>query len=434
MKTITKVEKQMVAGDLSFPTSLCFDDSGVAYVAESGLPWGGAKRGGRVYRIEESGEKTMLIDGLRHPVNGLCWHKGSMIVSEGGYPGRISRLTPDGERTTILDDLPGMGNYHTNMVVVGEDDKIYFSQGALTNLGVIGMDAYELGWLGRLPHNCDIPGYPVELTGQTYETVNPFSDEPASKAYTGAFSEFGSSHTPGSRLEPKLPCTASIMSCDLDGGNLELVCWGIRNAYGLGFLPDGRLIASDQGSDDRGSRPIGFVPELVYEIKKGGWYGWPDFIGGVPVTDPQFYPKRTPGPELQFVLSNHDELPKPEKPLIALPINSAATKFDCIPPSSSHFPGQILFALFGDEKPMTAPEGYRVGRNLVRIDPADWSLHPLPDLEVHRPIDVKYNPHDDTVWIVDFGEFEMSDKGLECTSNTGKVWKVSAADLLANHE
>lgn len=434
METVTKVRKQIAAKDLSFPTSLCFDESGVAYVAESGLPWGGAKRGGSVYRIEDNGEKTLLVDGLRHPVNGLCWHKGSMIVSEGGYPGRISRLSTEGKRTTILNDLPGMGNYHTNMVVVGEDDRIYFSQGALTNLGVIGMDAYELGWLKRLPHNCDIPGYPVELVGQTYETTNPFPDNPATKMNTGAFAEFGSAHVSGTRLEAKLPCTASIMSCDLDGSNLELVCWGVRNAYGLGFLPDGRLIASDQGSDDRGSRPIGFVPELVFEIKKGAWYGWPDFIGGIPVTDPQFYPKRRPGPELDFVLSNHDELPTPEKPLTTLPINSAATKFDCIPQSSSLFPGQILFALFGDEKPMTAPEGFKVGRNLVRIDPSDWSKHPLPDLEVHRPIDVKYNPHDDTVWIVDFGEFEMNDKGVESKSNSGKVWKVRAADLLTNDE
>jgi glucose/arabinose dehydrogenase len=434
MEIAMKIEKQLQADELSFPTSLCFDDNGTAYVAESGLPWDGAKRGGSVYRIEENGEKTLLVEELRHPVNGLCWHKGSMIVSEGGFPGRISRLTPDGIRTTILDNLPGLGNYHTNMVVVGEDDKIYFGQGALTNLGVIGMDAYELGWLGRLPHNCDVPGFPIEMVGQTFETEDPFSDDPNSRKQTGVFSEFGSSHEPGARIEPKVPCTASIMSCDLDGSNLEMVCWGIRNAYGLGFLPDGRLIATDQGSDDRGSRPIGFVPEMVYEIKKGAWYGWPDFIGGVPVTDPQFYPKRRPGPALDFVLSNHHELPTPEKPLLALPINSAATKFDCVPESSSQYPGQLIFALFGDEKPMTAPAGFKVGRNLVRVDPSDWSQHPLPDLDVNRPIDVKYNPKDDSVWIVDFGEFEMNEKGVESKSKTGKVWKVKAADLLISHE
>jgi glucose/arabinose dehydrogenase len=429
MEVSTQVEKQLVVDELSFPTSLCFDENGNAYVAESGLPWDGAERGGRVYKISSDGTKKLFAEGLKHPVNGLCYHKNAIIVSEGGFPGRISRLDMNGTRSTILDDLPGLGNYHTNMVAIGADDKIYFSQGALTNLGVIGMDAYELGWLGRLPHNCDKPGYSVVLEGQTFETVNPLTDNEEDRAQTGAFSDFGAFHEPNTRLSPQLPCTASIMSCDLEGNNLELVAWGIRNAYGLGFLPDGRLIATDQGSDDRGSRPIGHVPELMFEIKKGAWYGWPDYIGGVPVTDPSFMPSR--GPELNFLLSNHDELPKPEKPLLMLPINSAATKFDFLPSTHPDYPGQLILTLFGDEKPMTAPAGFKVGRNISRIDPSDWSHHPLPDLELDRPIDVKYNPADDSIWIVDFGEFEMSEKGVESKKETGKVWKIKSSELFS---
>lgn len=429
MEVETSIDKKLVADKLSFPTSLCFDDSGTAYVAESGLPWDGAGRGGRVFKILEDGSKKLLAEDLKHPVNGLCYHKNSIIVSEGGFPGRISRLDLEGNRTTIIDDLPGLGNYHTNMVVVGDDDKIYFSQGALTNLGVIGMDAYELGWLGRLPHNCDKPGYSVVLNGQTFDTKNPLSENKDDRAQTGAFSDFGASYQPNTRLDAQLPATASIMSCDLDGQNLELVAWGIRNAYGLGFLPDGRLIATDQGSDDRGSRAIGRVPELMFEIKKGAWYGWPDFVGGKPVIDPSFAPTR--GPKLEFLLSNHDELPEPEKPLLELPINSAATKFDCLPISHPDYPGQLIITLFGDEKPMTAPAGFKVGRNISRIDPSDWSHHPLPDLELDRPIDVKYNPIDDSIWIVDFGKFEMSDKGVESQKETGKVWKINSQELFS---
>ena len=427
MESLVEIKKVLVAEELSFPTSLCFDSDGNTYVAESGLPWDGSGRGGRVFKISKTGEKQLIADGLMHPVNGLCWYEDYMIVSEGGYPGRISKLTAEGERSTILDGMPGLGNYHTNMVVVGPDEKLYFSQGALTNLGVIGMDAYELGWLGRLPHNCDTPGYDIMLAGQTFETRDPLSDLEGARAYTGAFSEFGKSHPAGTRLKASLPCSASIMRCNIDGSGLELVAWGIRNAYGMGFLPDGRLIATDQGSDDRGSRPIGHVPELMFEIKEGAWYGWPDFIGGVPVTDPQFKPTR--GSELEFILSNHDELPNPERPIVELPINSAATKFDCLPLSHPQYPGQIILALFGDEKPMTAPEGFKSGRNISRIDPQDWSHHPLPDLELDRPIDVKYNPDDDCIYIVDFGEFEMSEKGVEAKSKSGKIWKIKSTDI-----
>jgi hypothetical protein len=36
---------ELVAEGFSFPTSLTFDEAGVAYVAESGLPFGGAPPG-----------------------------------------------------------------------------------------------------------------------------------------------------------------------------------------------------------------------------------------------------------------------------------------------------------------------------------------------------------------------------------------------------
>ena len=80
-------------------------------------------------------------------MNGLAFHDGLFCISEGGHPGRISRWAQGRERETVLDGLPGLGKYHTNMTVVGPDGRLYFSQGALTNSGVIGLDAYELGWL-----------------------------------------------------------------------------------------------------------------------------------------------------------------------------------------------------------------------------------------------------------------------------------------------
>ena len=70
-----------------------------------------------------------------------------------------------------------------------------------------------------------------------------------------------------------LPCTAAVMRCDAEGDGLELVAWGLRNAFGLGFLPDGRLLAVDQGADDRGSRPVGNAPDTLFEVHQGGWYG-----------------------------------------------------------------------------------------------------------------------------------------------------------------
>lgn len=417
-----KERLHLVADQFSFPTSLTFDEAGHVYVAEAGLPFGGAPPGGRIWRLEASGAHTLLIEGLRPPVNGLTCHQGALYVSEGGHPARISRLTLDGQQTVLLDGLPGPGNYHTNMVAFGPDGYLYFSQGAMTNTGIVGLDAYELGWLRRLPHAHDLPGHEVVLTGVNVTTPNPLDPTTDAQTTTGAFAPFGTSTTPGQRIPAQLPCTAAVMRCRPDGSGLELVAWGLRNAFALGFLPDGRLLAVDQGADDRGSRPVGNVPDLLFEVRPGAWYGWPDFIGGDPITDAQYLPTRGSAPT--FVLANHHELPPPERPLLRFPPHAAAVKFDVAPASLAAWAGRIFVALFGDEAPMTAPAGPRVGRSVALIDPSDWSLHTLVAGPLMRPIDVRFDPTGDALYILDFGEFEMSTAGVVARAKSGKVWRL----------
>jgi glucose/arabinose dehydrogenase len=410
--------------ELSFPTSLAIGEEGSLYVAESGLPFGGASPGGRIWRLEPNGERTLLVENLRQPVNGLTLYDRHLYVSEGGSPARISRFDTEGNnQTVILDNLPGPGNYHTNMVAFAPDGKLYFSQGAMTNTGIIGLDAYELGWLRRLPHGYDLPGYDVVLTGINVETPNPLSSNTTGTVSTGSFVPFGERTTPGQRIEAQLPSTASIMRCNADGSELELVAWGLRNAYGLGFLPDGRLLAVDQGADDRGSRPVGNAPDMLFEIRRGAWYGWPDFIGDVPITDSRFQPERGEAPT--FLLANHDELPAPEKPLLNFPTHTAAVKFDIAPADASPWAGHLFVALFGDEVPMTAQSGPKVGRSVMRVDPSDWSLHPFVQHGLLRPIDVRFNQAGDELYILDFGSFEMLDKGeVSAEARSGKIFKL----------
>ena len=225
-----QLDGQQVAAGLHFPTSLTFGPGGVAYVAESGLPFDGAPAGGRIWRLAVDGTRQLLADGLAPPVNGLTYHDGALWVSEAGPPGRISRLDLGGGKTVVVDGLPGPGNYHTNMVAFGPDGLLYFSQGAMTNTGLVGLDAYELGWLGRLPHEHDLPGFDVILQGVNIETADP-PHGPDARATTGVFSPFGCATAPGQRVPAQLPRTAAVMRCQPDGRGLELVAWGLRNAY-----------------------------------------------------------------------------------------------------------------------------------------------------------------------------------------------------------
>ena len=420
---------ELIIDGLSFPTSLAISEDGVFYVAESGLPFGGAAPGGRIWCFESNTRRTLLAENLHPPVNGLTLHDRHLYVSEGGHPARISRFELDGSgQTVILDNLPGPGNYHTNMIAFGPDSKLYFSQGAMTNTGIIGLDAYELGWLRRLPHGHDLPGYDIVLTGANAETSNPLSADKNATAFTGAFVPFGERTAPGQRIKAQVPCTASVMRCNADGSDLELVAWGLRNAYGLGFLPDGRLLAVDQGADDRGSRPVGNVPDMIFEVRKGAWYGWPDFIGDIPITDSRYQPERGGAPG--FLLANHDDLPAPDKPLLSFPPHTAAVKFAVAPQTSRSWSGQLFVALFGDEVPMTAPSGPKVGRSVARVDPSDWSLHPFVQDGLLRPIDVRFSTSgDDELYILDFGRFEMLDKGgVNAEAKSGKILKVKSEE------
>jgi glucose/arabinose dehydrogenase len=418
---------ERVAGGLHFPTSLAFDGDGALWVAESGLPFAGSPPGGRVLRMAPDGSWRGVAEGLRAPLNGLTWDAsaGGFLVAEGGEPGRVGRLGTGGGHTTLVDGLPGAGNYHTSVAVAGSDGWIYFSVGAMTNLGVVGLDGSELAWLRRVDHSWDVPGYDIELAGLNF--TSPAAPGSAETVTTGAFSPFGTPTRPGQRVPAGLPCTAAVLRCRPDGTDLALHAWGLRNAFGLGFAPDGRLLATDQGADERGSRPIAGVPELVYEVRPGAWYGWPDFVGGVPVTDRRFRSRR--GPEPSFVLANHDELPPPERPLAALPVHAAATRFDFAPPGTP-LAGCMLLALFGDERPLTAPAGPRVGRSVVALDLAAGSLRPLTRQgALERPIDVRVDPSGRWLYVLDFGAFEMAGGGrVEARAGSGGVWRLSLAE------
>lgn len=406
----------LVASGLAFPTSLAFDERGNLYVAEAGLPFGGAPAGGTVLAIGPDGSREVIGKGFRPPVNGLSFHDGALYVSEGGHPGQITRLALDGSRAVVIGGLPGPGNYHTNMALAGPDGWLYFSQGAMTNTGVVGLDSYELGWLRRLPHAHDVPGIEIVLEGVNFETDDPLTGG-GLKATTGAFQPFGCPSEKGQLISAGLPCTAALMRCQPDGSRLELVAWGLRNAYGLGFLPDGRLLAIDQGADDRGSRPIGNAPDAVFEVVGGAWYGWPDYIAGEPITAPSFLPQRGPAPG--FLLADHASLPPPSAAVFKFPPHSAATKFCAV--------GEELYvALFGDERPMTAPAGPPAGRSLARLSTRDWSLRAMPVGPLHRPIDVGLNPMSGELFVLDFGFFEMQTDGtLDARPGTGGVWRIA---------
>jgi hypothetical protein len=80
------------------------------------------------------------------------------------------------------------------------------------------------------------------------------------------------------------------------------------------------------------------------------WYGWPDYTGGIPVTNPIFKPdgKKLP----KFLLAEHPMIPP--KPVTVFKPHSAIMGFDINYDSGFAPTDEVYIAEFGSEAPETA--------------------------------------------------------------------------------
>jgi glucose/arabinose dehydrogenase len=415
----------LVAEGFTFPTSVTFDDKGTPYVVESGYAYGEVFLEPKLFRVEANGKYTEVVRGENNgPWTSVYFHNGSFIVAEGGQlkGGKILRISTDGKIEALVEGLPGMGDHHTNGAVVGPDGFIYFGQGTATNSGVVGTDNFNFGWLKRNPEFHDIPCKDITLAGKNFETDNPLQD--GSKAVTGAFSPFGKETKENEVIKGRVPCSGAIMKIPADGGEPELVAWGFRNPFGLAFNTKGELYATDNGYDERGSRPVFGTGDLLWKVENGLWYGWPDYSGHHKVhgVEPLLseIPNEVPDPAAEFG------------------VHSSSNGIDFSQNDKFGYSGEAFVAQFGDNAPVVGKTLAPVGFKVVRVDtetgvikdfavnkgktngPASW----LDKGGLERPVAVRFNPDGTELYIVDFGVMQMTDKGASPKEGTGVLWKV----------
>ncbi|MEX0905678.1 MAG: hypothetical protein WD028_08150 [Balneolaceae bacterium] len=434
-------EIEVIAAGLNFPTSITFDDEGRAYVTESGYSYGEKWALPRLLRLNENGQtEVVAAGGINGPWTGSDYSDGYFYIAEGGHlaGGRILRIDQDGEREVLADSLPGFGDHHTNSPLIN-DGYVYFGQGTATNSGIVGIDSAEFGWLKRNPDFHDIPCEDISLTGQNFETVDVLNEESDENVFTGAYSPFGESTEEGQVIEGRLPCNGAVMRIPVEGGPVELVAWGLRNPFGLAYSPDGRLFATDNGYDDRGSRPVWGTGDLLWEIETGTWYGWPDFSGHHSLTDNDEY--KAPGEAaIEPLLAQHPN--EPPEPTAIFGVHSSANGIDFSANAEFGYEGEAFIAQFGDMAPgvgkVLSPVGFKVVKADVstgviedfavnkgsRNGPATW----LDSGGLERPVDVKFDPSGETLYIVDFGIMRMSEEGPEPVKETGVVFKITRTE------
>ncbi len=438
---------EAVATGLAFPTGVAFDDDGRAYVTEAGYSYGGFSSTPRLLRVESDGRTTEVAVGDNPPWNGVAFYPGSGPGQAGAFfvaggherPGQVLRITPDGETTVLVDGLPSLGDHHTNGPAVGPDGWLYFGQGTATNAGVVGLDNFAFGWAQEHPDFHDTPCRDVTLAGLNRTTPNPLTPDEGDRATTGAFVPFGTSTEAGQVIPGALPCSGAVMRVRPDGSGLELVAWGFRNPFGLAFAPDGALYVTENQYDVRGSRPVFGTGDLLWRVEPQPetipWYGWPDFWGGVPLSEDGFEApgERAPGTVLQEAPGH------PPRPVVVLGVHASANGLDVSREVAFGYEGDAFVAEFGDMAPGTgkvlAPIGYRV----VRVDveagtvhefaankgetngPASW----LGTGGLERPVAVRFSPDGRALYVVDFGVMTIGEQGPEPRPGTGVLWRIT---------
>ena len=420
---------QIITG-LTFPTAITWDEDGRLYVAEAGYAYGPKEVGpGRIIRIDDAmmpvtSTRTVVADNLNSPTTDVKFHNGELYVA---HRGALSVIR-SGVRQDLLTGLPS-GDHYTGEIAFDDEGWVYLGNGTVTNSGVVGDDNFRFGWAADNPDLHDVPAQDVTLTGRNYSSLDLRTANPADRTITGAFSPFGTSTTAGQTVEVGDRPSGVIYRIKADGSDPQVYAWGLRNPFGLGFAPDGRLMAVDQGYDERGVRPVANAPDPVYVVQEGGWYGWPDYAAGIPLTDPSFAPSSEGGP-VSPLLQN---TPTPVQPIARLEPHIAAMKFD-FAPVAFDTAQRMYIACFGSGDPVTGSTGSPAGSSIVALNlssgnvemfaknrdggPAGRSL-----MALNRPIDAKFGP-DDCLYIVDFGVFEVNGQVPNAVPGTGIVWKV----------
>lgn len=441
---------EVVATGLKFPTGVAFDGDGTPHVTEAGYSYGEIFTTPRLVRVGPDGELTEVargesegVDPARAPVaaktngpwTGVVFHEGAFYVAEGGQTlgGRILRVSPDGKIQVLLSGLPSLGDHHTNGPAIGPDGKLYFGQGTATNSAVAGKDNHDFGWLKRAPEFHDRVCRDVKLTDQSFESENILTPEEGDRVRTSAFAPFGTVHPPGFVATGTVPCSGAVMRIGLDGGPPELVAWGFRNPFGLAFSPDGQLYVTDNGYDNRGSRPLFGSADVLWRVEEGGWHGWPDFAESRPVGE--FY--RAPGADAPKPL--FAEAPgTPPKPVAYFGVHSSSNGLDFSRSEAFGFAGHAFVAQFGDQAPVTSKVFGPVGYKIVRVDVKTGDLNdfavnlgedngPASKLGtggLERPVAVRFDPSGESLYVVDFGVLAMSEKGAAPREGTGVLWRI----------
>jgi len=406
---------------LNEPSCMTFTQTGELYIAETELATGK----NQVLRIRDQ-KAEFIASGFISPITGLNSTDDEIYVS---HKCHISVIKADRSVQELIGGLLGNGDYGSSNVAFGNDGKMYWGQGTVTNSGVVGTDNQ---WLPNCANLCDEPGSYVILNGQNFTSPNILAN-PNEIVYTGAFSPFGVFNREYEMRKGFVKASGSILRSNLDGSEMELVAWGLRHPSHIAFDSNYRLFTANQGFDERGSRPIVNAPDEFVQVTAGTWYGWPDFAGGEPITSARFRPEG--GVQPDFLMTNHPNIPP--RPHVNFPSNSGIMGFDFNYNRRFGPYGDVYIAEYGVENiPISdditpfAGFGHRVSRidmttrgiTTFAINKSGFPAIITGEGGFERPCDVRFGP-DGALYVLDYGTVTQGYPS-KYVPNSGVLWRI----------
>jgi len=275
---------------------------------------------------------------LHAPTIGIAFEKdfngGRLFVSDSRQgirgalgPKNSSRiLEVDAQTGHVTERITGLptGDHPTEQLTV-KDGWLVWSQGSVTNSGVVGHDNTGPDGVGGPPDvavkfQFEIPCQDVVLSGNNFDSGDGHM--------TGGYLPHGVAGTAGQVVHAFTGatqvgmCTGAILAAQLNDlqHTIRPISYGYRNPFGIRFAPHdhplkGALLISENGEDERGARPANNAPDRL-QIWNGGldYHGWPDRFGFLASTQAVFNPVGGPADDNPAAAVG-----KPVRPLLRFP-------------------------------------------------------------------------------------------------------------------
>ena len=257
-----KIDLFAAEPQLANPVSFCFDEQGRVYVAET-------------FRY-----KTSVLD-IRDYISMYYDDLASRTVGDRAnvlktyFGDRAERLGVESEVIRMLQDTNGSGHANSSIVYAEGFNTILdgIGAGVLARKGQVYYTDIPNLWLlsgtnaaGQATNRTSLSyGYGVHF-GYTGHDLHGLRIGPDGKIYFSS-GDRGLNVTTHEGKKLEYPDMGSVLRCNLDGSDLEMFAYGLRNPQELAFDDYGNLFTGDNNCD------YGDAARIVY-IAEGGDSGW----------------------------------------------------------------------------------------------------------------------------------------------------------------